>query len=440
MTRRKCMPFLRKQRDCRRRRLRFKTVTSTTVGGAQAIGEVRVRYLVTRAALRAAKAMTTPGLEPRQRLETLMECHGTMLAARGPLSPLPFGEFRRALRGDLAALLPEGVSPLDLNGVLVVDQDGQITEDAFDLDLEQQMLLHTLRKLDRTAGSVSDRDLQSEIDQETVFTLLHKQGDQAVYEAGRADLIRRPAGPVDDLSKLRLPPLVADFYQKISYDSAYQDRWWFACPVCRWPMRIVVRRNAGTSVGAVRCWHAPHADMGASYLFRLPADGSAPELLPEPSPPRPSGCETVLYPDLGEVPQAQLTEGHKALTRGIWRYTTVPGLPELALHDQLKERGLKVSLWPGLDAYDLLVEAGPKRGRKVPFKVDVKDYTSAATLASLVHAQEGDRGGAEWLVVPDYRAGQVPLLSGVCAKYGMKVATASEFGEMVCEKAGVSWT
>ena len=85
--------------------------------------------------------------------------------------------------------------PLDLNGILVVDQDGQITEDAFDLDLEQQMLLHTLRKLDRTAGSVSDRELQSEIDQETAFTLLHKQGDQAVYEAGRTDLIRRPAGP-----------------------------------------------------------------------------------------------------------------------------------------------------------------------------------------------------------------------------------------------------
>ena len=161
----------------------------------QAIEEVRVRYLVTRAALRAAKAMTTPGLEPQQRLETLMECHGTMLAARGPLSPLPFGEFRRALRGDLAALLPEGISALDLNGILVVDQDGQITEDAFDLDLEQQMLLHTLRKLDRTAGSVSDRELQSEIDQETAFTLLHKQGDRAVYEAGRTDLIRRPAGP-----------------------------------------------------------------------------------------------------------------------------------------------------------------------------------------------------------------------------------------------------
>jgi hypothetical protein len=414
-------------------------VTSPTVDGAQAIEEVRVRYLVTRAALRAAKAITTPDLKPEQRLVTLMECHGTMLAARGPLSPLPFGEFRRALRGDLAELLPEGVSAVDLNGVLVVDHDGRITGDAFDLDLEQQMLLHTLRKLDKTAGSVSDRDLQSEIDQETVFILLHKQGDQPMYEAGRRDLIRRPAGPVGDLSELRLPPMVADFYRDISYDSKYHG-WWFACPVCRWPMRIVVRREAGRSVGAVRCWHAPHADMGASYLFRLPAGTSAPELLPEPSPPRPGRREAVLYPDLGEVPRALPVEGHKALTRGIWRYTTVPGLPELALHDRLRERGLKVSLWPGLDAYDLLVEAGPKGRKKEAFRVDIKDYTSAATLASLVHAQEGDRGGAEWLVVPDYRAGQVPLLSGVCAKYDMRVATASEFGEMVCDKAGVSWT
>jgi hypothetical protein len=75
------------------------------------------------------------------------------------------------------------------------------------------MLLHTMRKLDKTAGSLSDRELQSEIDQETAFTLLHKQGDQKVYEAGRNDLIRRPAGPTGDLSELRLPPLVVDFYQ-----------------------------------------------------------------------------------------------------------------------------------------------------------------------------------------------------------------------------------
>lgn len=391
-------------------------------------------------------AVTKPDMKPEQRLETLMECHGAMLAARGPGSPLPFGEFRRAIRGDLAALLPTGISALDLDGIRVVDQDGQVTEGAFDVDLEQQMLLHTLRKLNKAAGPVSDRELQEEIDQETAFTLLRKQGVQAVYEAGRAGLIRQPAGTTDDLADLPLPPLVAAFYQEIAYDSAYRherkndEGWWFACPVCQWPMRIAVRKDGGAPVGSARCWHAPHADMGASYLFHPPADARAPELLPEPPPPRPGGREAVLYPDLGEVPQAKATSGHKALVRGIWRYTTVPGLPELALHDRLKERGVKVKMWPGLDAYDLLVEGGPRRKFKDPLKVDVKDYTSATTLASLIHAQEGDKGGAGWLVVPDYRAGQVPLLSGVCEKYEMKAATASEFGEMACQMAGVSWT
>jgi hypothetical protein len=57
-------------------------VTSPTADGVQVIEEVRVRYPVTRAALRAAKAITTPGLKPEQRLATLTECHGTMLAAR----------------------------------------------------------------------------------------------------------------------------------------------------------------------------------------------------------------------------------------------------------------------------------------------------------------------------------------------------------------------
>jgi hypothetical protein len=368
-----------------------------------------------------------------------MECHGTMLAARGPSVPLSFADFRRALIGDLAALVPEGINPLDLAGTHVVDRDGQITEDAFDLDFEQQMLLHTLRKLDTASGILDDRELQAEIDQETAYTLLRRQGDQSVYESGRADLIRHPAGPVDSLCELRLPPVVVDFYRDIPYDSNYRG-WWFPCPICTWPMRTTVRREAGAHLGAAHCWHTPHQNMGANYLFDLPADGEAPTLLPEPALPRPGGREAVLYPDITRVPRALPTTGHKALTRGIWRYTAIPGLPELALFSALSQRGLKPQLWPGLDAYDLQVEVKPRRGTKQSFKVDVKDYTSATTLASLIHAQEGDRGGADWLVVPDYRAGQVPLLSGVCVKYAMKVATVSEFGEMVCNTAGVSWT
>jgi REase associating with pPIWI_RE len=410
-------------------------VTHAVDDDTSTLSDLHARYLVTKAAIHAAKALTSPGRRPEQRLETLMECHGSVLAARGPGSPLPFGQFRDALSGDLAQLLPDGVDPIDLKGLSVVDPDGQVTENAFDLDFEQRMLLHTLHKLNRATGVADARELREEVEQETVYQALKKQGIQSIYENGREDLIRVPAGPIDDLADLRLPPSVVEFYQDIPYGSTHQG-WWYPCPICRWPMRLVLRKGARGPEGSARCWHAPHADMGSSYLFRPTSDGSAATLLPEPRPDRPAGRESVLFPDIDDVPQPIPADKHKALVRGVWRYTTVPGIPELALRDELQKRGLKADLWPSLDAYDLLVTVA---GTDKPFKVDVKDYTSATTLGSLLHAQEGDRGGAEWLVVPDYRAGQIPLLSEVCARYGMKAATASVFAEFVCTQAGVRW-
>jgi hypothetical protein len=405
----------------------------------KSLEDAGIRRLVTSAALRAAQAATAAGLAPEQRVRALMECHGSLMAARGPGSALTFGQFREALKGDLAGLLPSGVQPLDLDGLQLVDQDGLVTEDAFDLDQEQQMLLLVLRKYGKAAGAVSEAEFRSEVEQETAFVQLRKPGDQGVYVAGRSDLIRCPAGAISELSDLRLPPLVADFYREVPFAAQYEG-WWFPCPVCRWPMRVALHKNPlGSLQGKVRCWHGPHAEMGASYLFQPPTGGTAPILHPELAAGRPIGRESVLYPAVDTVPVALPVSGHKAVARGIWRYTTVPGLPELALYERLAERGLAVQLWPSLDAFDLLVEAGRKRGKKTRFKVDVKDYTSATTLAELIHAQEGDKGGADWLVVPDHRAGQVPLLSGVCAKYEMKVTTASQFGEMVCEISGVQW-
>lgn len=401
--------------------------------------EAGVRLMVTSAALRAAQAATAPGLAPETRLKTLMECHGLLLGARGPVAPLSFGAFRRALRQDLAALLPAGIDPLDMRGLTVIDTEGRVSEDVFDLDLEQRMLLHALSKLGKRAGTVTEAELQSEIDQEIAFTLLRRQGDQAIYENGRSDLIRHPAGAVADLCELRLPPLIVDMYQDIPYASIYEG-WWYPCPVCAWPMRLSLRPNAaGALIGRAVCWHAPHAHMGAAYLFQPGSGPGAPHLVPERGFEGLAPRDAVLHPDLSTVPQALPAAHHKAVARGIWRYTTVPGIPELALYDALVERGLVVHLWPVLDTYDLLVEVGSRGRKKELLKVDVKDYTSAATLGELVHAQAGDAGGAEWLVVPDYRSGQVPLLSGVCGKYGVKVATATDFAVMACERSGVGW-
>jgi REase associating with pPIWI_RE len=105
-----------------------------------------------------------------------------------------------------------------------------------------------------------------------------------------------------------------------------------------------------------------------------------------------------------------------------------PGLIEVALYQALADRGLKPVLWPDLDAYDLHVEAG-----KEVFQLDLKDYTNPMLLARKVQADEGDAGGAQWLVVPDYRASSVPLLTTVCREFGLKVTTAGEIGAKICQ-------
>lgn len=167
--------------------------------------------------------------------------------------------------------------------------------------------------------------------------------------------------------------------------------------------------------------------------------GSLPLVPAASAPPVPPGNPSVLFPHVkGHVPEPVPVDGHKALTRGVWRYTTVPGLVEVALFNALDERGLKPVLWPDLDAYDLHVEAGTG-AEKTVFRVDLKDYSSPLLLAQKIQADEGDAGGAEWLAVPDYRAASVPLLAGVCEQFGLRVATAGEIGARVCQAGGASW-
>lgn len=147
----------------------------------------------------------------------------------------------------------------------------------------------------------------------------------------------------------------------------------------------------------------------------------------------------MLFVDVCEqIPPPVLADGHKALTRGVWRWTTIPGRVEIDLYRALKARGLAPVLWPDLDAYDLLIEVGTGPGRTV-FRIDLKDYTSAVLLAQKVQADGGDAGGAQWLVVPDYRSASVPLLTAVCREFGLQVATAGDMGALIGQAAGVAW-
>lgn len=64
-------------------------------------------------------------------------------------------------------------------------------------------------------------------------------------------------------------------------------------------------------------------------------------------------------------------EGFKVVTAGVHRYGTLPGLWEVKLAEELMKMGVRVTLWPDIDEFDLLVEFG----KKVRWAIDVKDWS-----------------------------------------------------------------
>ncbi|MFB7618597.1 hypothetical protein [Kitasatospora sp. NPDC056181] len=404
-----------------------------------------IRNSVMRAASVAAAALTDADSDPEHRLRALMEGHGRVLTARGPGQPMTFDQFQQLLLGDLAALLPSGVPAEEMDGLRLIDEDNEFDPDMFDLDVEQRMVLQALRRAGYRGQTVGVDALDQELDQTRAHRQMTSTDSQDDYVAWRSALIEEPAGSVRDLRMLNLPATLTEFYQPIPFDATY-DRWWFRCPVCRWPMKITVHGTNNRRTGQVRCFHRPHVEAGASYEFKIPAEGSMPHLNPVSTVTPARGNAAVLACDpKPPTPEPILTDGHKALVRGVWRCTTIPGLPELGLFKALsvphvRDKGVTAHLWPVLDSYDLLVAVPDGNGGCTEFRVDVKDYTYATLLADKINADGGDSGGAQWLVVPDSREKSVSMLDAVCRQYGMRALTAGDFGAMVCEMVGEQWT
>jgi hypothetical protein len=64
-------------------------------------------------------------------------------------------------------------------------------------------------------------------------------------------------------------------------------------------------------------------------------------------------------------------ESFQAVTPGVHRYGTLPGLWEIHLAEELSKLGVRVALWPEIDEFDLLVEFSRKRR----WAIDVKDWS-----------------------------------------------------------------
>ena len=104
------------------------------------------------------------------------------------------------------------------------------------------------------------------------------------------------------------------------------------------------------------------------------------------------------------IPTAEINEW-VAVTPGVHRYGTIPGIWELELRDKLVELGAKVTLYPQIDRYDLLVEFPNSQ----KWAIDVKDwsYVSKERL-SKVSCQLGVN--ATFVVFPDANDLNIPAI------------------------------
>jgi len=82
-------------------------------------------------------------------------------------------------------------------------------------------------------------------------------------------------------------------------------------------------------------------------------------------------CAKLKFPPLPPLSKEE-AEDWKAVTPGVHLYGTLPGIEEIRLKEELTKLGIRVTLWPFVDEFDLLVELN----RKVRWAIDVKDWSS----------------------------------------------------------------
>lgn len=311
---------------------------------------------------------------------------GVIMHARGPGSaPSTPSELVSLLHRPLGELLPASNQAQALAETVLLDADDELSPVAMDVACDYTEALFeegcdpATTWLPRWAWQRAEQ-----VERDTFRSLL-QAGDQGAYTASRRFVVERPAGDRDWLHDERTTNMlfagarpVAE-YEAIPLDRQYrygpdptQASWW-PCPTCRWPMMV--------KPPVVECSYGPH-----DAHFRLLAHtGDGPPGLVSTS------------AEYRRVPGPSSVGSSVCVDPAVWRFVTVPGLPEVAL-ERLQARfpGVQVQLWPLKDTFDALVTTTTG----LRWTVDVKDHADARTIAD-------DPPAAEHIVIPDHRRRQV---------------------------------
>ncbi len=142
---------------------------------------------------------------------------------------------------------------------------------------------------------------------------------------------------------------------------------------------------------------------GKRYLVLCPHCGWALQWRGEEADCHADGICVAVSGDLSQSEQWIPYKSSMARTKeGVQRYVVAPEVALIALHDRLvKEWGLNCSLFPALDAYDLLIKFPNGKA----WAVDVKDHRSAVRLAvNLTTFRYSPAWDRAFYVFPDYHA------------------------------------
>lgn len=368
----------------------------------------------------AASAEADRQLQPARRAAMLMDSLAVLRAAHPPASAtrLEMSGFRRALRGPLAPLLPAAGEAGDGFGAMcLLDADGLARDALEDLCREHLVPQAALERHWPWAR------VRAEQEEQRLHEVLRRLEAQE-YRRARALLAECPAGPVKTLRRtwdklwMRF-----DFFEPVGeWPWCQLEGWWYPCPMCRWPMRVV--HCAGDV--EVRC--EAHRARGVHYRVSLEpvTPGLAPFLV---------GTGSRSEPVAGLPASSE----HLALSRPVWRYGVLPTLLEIELRDALEGlEYVRVEMWPGdprPDEYDLkIIIALPGRRVRI-LRVDAKAWESVGALASAL-LEKDPKPYLLCIVLPDHQGPEVEFLKQRLAGRRVTVTTATRLVARVRKLAG----
>ncbi len=301
-------------------------------------------------------------LEGKRLIERMMHAASWVSRARRHhrLPALIVAELVERLSEPVGTWLPSA-------GSLVLVKDGQPTPLCEDLADD--------------AGGSPLAEVEQKVIRAAMSHIRGRDDEAATYTAFRRFLVEHAAVDYAVAAEALFPVglELARVYEAVPTTArlrAHGREVFYPCPRCGWPMQVQDM--------SVSCHRSPTClAAGAQFALReerLVGLGSL-------TAPTPASTDNVV-----------------ALRPGIWRFTVLPGLEELALERLLgRIDGVEVELWPFVDAYDLDVRRGTHRWR-----IDLKDHSSVNSLAR--HLNENPVTEPTWIVVPSARREQVPRL------------------------------